>query len=480
MGFFDIWRNTKPITVAAGNNAGVSRPVQMQFRFLENGQVIWFADNQEELLKNGFLDNHVVFTLADYKAKKVASVPWILSEVKSKTLHKRYKALLKEATPASFDMALRIKKEALEEVENEDIMKIFETPNPYMSYEEFAYGTSIYKDFVGCSYWDAVRGGSVNDPTIGKIRELYLPFAHQRRIKSGGLSRPIAGYYSINNPDITIDASNVYQMRNFSPRNEDATGTQSLYGLPRIYAGRKLLQKYNEGIKTEADILQKKGQRHIVHPKNLHENQDVSYTSMAKARDGWEQKLNEAGPGGIAINNTELGVITVGFTPKDLGILESSKADKEDFCAMWNLNPMLFGWASNTTYTNFPEARKMAITDAIIPELEAMKHGFNKFYLPSHDASGKYSIDYDLEFFSEMQADMKSTVEWMTNAGVYTPNEIRAATRYGVAKDENADKIIVKSGLKLLENIGTESFAGDLDMVDEVIDDEDKINQNEN
>ena len=470
MGLFDIWKSSEGLekrnVLLPAALGGVSRPVEMQFRFLPNGQVIWYAADQGAMLEYGYLDNHVVFTVANWKANKIASIPPILYAVKDKREYKKYRLLLSDATPESLEASRYAKYKALEEVENPEIMKIFEQPNPHMRYKEFAYGTIIYKDFVGCAYWDAVRSGSVNDPTVGKIKELYLPHAHQRRIKSGGPGNPVDKYFSVLNPDKYIDAKNVYQFRNFNPQNTDGTGTQFLYGLSRLHPARKILQKYNEGTEAEANLLQKKGMRDIVFPKNLPDNTSPSYEGLQKTRDAWDRKINDSEPASILLSEGELGSIRVGFSPVELGLDSSQKTTKEDFCALFNISPMIFGWASNTTYTNFPEARRMAITDAIIPELEDLKDAYNSFYMPSYDDSGKYVIDFDLEALPEMQSDMEKTVKWMKAAGAYTTNEIRLATRYGVSKEINADKIIVSSGSKLLENVGLESFPGDPDSID--------------
>jgi hypothetical protein len=474
MGLIDIWKKDKPVIVRSSTGlSGVSRPLEMQLRWLPNNQVVWYSENREELLDKGYLGNHIVFTIMDWKAQKVALAPPLLYERKDERQFKKYKALMQSKTLEGFLRANDIKMKALVEVEGADIMKIFDRPNPFMTWFEFAYGHCIYKDSAGSAYWEAARAGSALDPTIGKIKELYLPPAHHMRIVSGGITKPVDKYFLTTNPEVKIDGKNVHQTRNFDPRY-GGSELQFLYGLPRLYPLRKLLQKNNEAIGTEADIMQKKGIRQIVSPKSLPENSDVDYDQFSQTRDAWDKKMNSNGPGSIMINSHELTQITIGFTPEELGLLESGKADKQDFCAAWHMPANLFGWSEQKTYDNLPESRRIALTDAVLPELEAFKGGLNTFLLPSYYGdSSKFYIDYDYDVFPELQEDIDKKIVRMSKSNSFTVNEFRQVQGWGNDPGENSDKILVSGSLKLLENIGLESFPGDPDLIDD-IDEEDE------
>lgn len=211
-----------------GNNL----PKEMVFRFLPNGQVVWYdSSDQGTILQKGYLGNHVVFSIADWIAKKVATVPPILYQVKDEKAHKRYKSLLKDPTPESLMRALDLRGKALEEVEDAPMMELFNRPNEIMSWSELAYGWYVYKAIVGSAYIGGVRSGL--DASTGKIQEMWLYPAHLIQIHSEGIYRPISGYSLQSSPDKIIDAANVLQIRNFSPRYENET--QWLYGLSLIH-----------------------------------------------------------------------------------------------------------------------------------------------------------------------------------------------------------------------------------------------------
>lgn len=453
-----------------GKKAAPTRPVsnkpkEMIFRFLPSGQVVWYGNKGQDYMDKGYLGNHVVFSIVDWIAQKVASAPPILYEVKDEKEHKRYKSLLKEATPESVFAASMMKHKALEEVDGGEMMNLFEQPNEIMPWHEFAYGHTVYKLINGSSYWGGVRNG-LNDPTEGNIREMWLYPAGDVEIISGGIMRPIEGYKLQTSPDTIINAANVMQLRNFSP--DYATPTQWMYGLSKLHAARHILQEYNEATEVKVDMFQRRGVRDIVFPKGV-EWEEAAIGQALKAQDDINRKIMQSGQGGIIANSVELGTIRVGLSPVELGILENQNITRKDFCALFHVPSVLFDWSEHTTYNNLSESRKIALTDAVLPELEAMKDGLNNWLVPSWypEKTGigkkrRYLLDFDYEYFPEMQADVSKTVDWMDKAGCLTTNEKRAAIRYDAAPDENADKVLVGNNVKLLENVGIDSFDSDV------------------
>jgi phage portal protein BeeE len=460
MGIFDlnIWRDKKPSVNQAAVRAAIPTPMQMMFRFVGDGNVAWYSEGGDTMIKKGFLENHVVYTVQDWKCQKVASVPPVLFRVKNKKSYQKYRALLKNATPESVQQAQIERYKALEEVENNEIMAILNQPNPLMGWFQFAYGYCLYKDQVGASYFMGVRSGSVNDKTKGKIKEMYLPPAHNMRIVSGGAFQPIKEYYLTTSPNEKIEAANVCRIANFSPEYDNEV--QHLYGLSRLRASKNILLKYNEGTAVEANLLQKRGLRDIVFRKsatseNPVDAEEQTFEQLQDARDEWERKVLDSESGSIMLSESELGSIRVGMSLADLKILESQKVTKEDICAAWHIHPMVVGYEGQTTYTNFAEARKMAITDAVIPELEALKDALNNWFLPSFGEG--YVIDFDLDFFSELQEDKKAKAEWLDKVPL-TSNEFRVAMGWDEDPGVNSRKVLINSGKKILDDLDVISF----------------------
>jgi len=463
MGFLGDFFNKKAQKTTPANT---NRPLEMQFRFLANGQVQWFPRNAEEFITNGYLGNHAIFTIQDWKCQKVASAPSLVYEKRDEKTYKKYKNFIKGRTEESFMRARDIKHKALTEITNHDMQKVLDKPNPFMSAFEFYYGLQAYVDLVGAGYIEGVRDSM--DGVTGKIKEMYLPPAHQMVIVSGGISNPMKEFYLSSNPEVRISSQNVCQIRNFSPIY--STGYEHLYGLSRLHAARDIVYSYNKGIEAEASIFEDRGVRTLVSPKNMTDSNgtsmnDLTVEQASDLRDNFNRKIKEVGSGGILFGTVEMNAINIGISPKDMGIVESKKMTKSDYCALYHIPDILFGWSdSNSTYNNLAESRKIALTDSVIPELEKLSDHLNGWLTESYDPGGKAGlvIGHDYEYFSEMQQDRKALVEWMDKANCLTIDERREMLNYGAAdpKEENARKIIVSSNMKLLETMDMESFAG--------------------
>lgn len=448
---------------------GTSRPVEMIMYWMPSGQVVWYENKGQDFLDNGYLGNHVVFSIQDWKSGKVATPPPIIYRIKDQKSYRRYKALMKADDVAKgFQQAMVLKGRALEEIEDTELSKVLARPNPYMGWKEFAYGTVTYKDIVGSGYWLGVRDG-INDPTKGRIKEIWLPPAHQMQIVSGGIQQPIKEYFLTNSPDKKIAAENVRQLRNFSPRYDVPSGW--LYGLSRLHAANSILKKYNEGTAVEVDVYQRKGIRDILFPKGGDGVDAPTLEETQAVKDKFNAELSAVGHGGIMANNQELGSIRVGLSPTELGILESQKITKQDFCALYHIPDVIFSWDARSTYNNLSESRKIALTDAVLPELEALKEAINDWLVPSYYPNGDVVVDFDYEVFPELQEDIAEKVKWMNEANCLTTNEKRVALRYDADPDPNADKIVVASGMQFLEDVGTDSFETDPEAANTFTDD---------
>lgn len=453
MGLFDIFRS-KPQPKA-------SEPVQMIFRWLPDGQVVWYADGGQSMIDNAYMNNHVVWTVQDWKASKVASAPPLVYKVKDEKAYNKYRYLMKSVDPGKFSQIHGLKKKALEEVEDHKVIDLLNKPNSLMSRYEMFYGLTVYKDIVGSGYLLAVRNGIVS-PTEGEITELWLPPAHQMVITSGGVMNPVKEYSLSSNPEKKISAKNVCQVRHFSPDHKNPTAW--LYGMSRLQAGKSIIQKYNEGNESETSVFQSKGIRDIIFPKGQYDPGDITTGQGETVRDKFNRQLRESGNGGIMTNNVEIGSIRVGFSPSELGISTSQETTKKDICSMYQLPAEIFNWSpGSSTFNNVSEARKRALTDAVLPELEILKDALTKFIIPSFTKDKDYVIDFDDEYYAELQDDKAEQVKWMSEAPL-TPNERREVLGYDARDDDpNGNKIIIPSKYQLLESMGTESFGSNPD-----------------
>lgn len=432
---------------------GVSRPLEMTWQFTAEGQIVMFSSNSPQLLEDAYFHNHVVWTVQDWKASKVASAPPLLYKVKNEKMYRKYRAQMKDVNYKNFWQIHDLKRKALEEVEDHAILDVLKNPNPLMSGYEFFYGHTVYKDIVGSSYMMAVRDG-LDDPTQGQIRELWLPPAQNMTIISGGVANPVSKYKLTGAPDKDIDAKNVCHIRHFSPHHD---AIQRLYGMSRVYPAQSIIKEYNSSVEYKTGINQSKGVRAVIFPKGVNDIGMVDITEAAAVQDKLNARLANSADGGIMASNVEIGVVNVGFTPEQLGTLKSNRETKKDICALYHVSDIIFGWSESATYNNMLEARKISLTDAVLPELEILKDALSGWLLPSFTKDKDYVIDFDDEWYAELQADKAEQVKWM-NAAPLTPNERREVLGYERTEDLNGDKVIIGNNFQLLETLGTDSL----------------------
>lgn len=453
MGFLGDWYKLRTKAKDSGS-IGLSQPLRMQFRFVGANQVVWSTANSENFIENGFLDNNAVFTVQDWKSQKCATARPIVYQKRDEKSYRKYKALLTSATKESLQWARDMQHKALEEIEGHEMQQVLDRPNPYMTRFEFEYGLMAYLDLTGDGYIFGVRDGV--DGTTGKIKEMYLPPAHD----VSGLVKgyEIIKYFLQTAPDIFIDAKNVCHLRNFNPARR--LNGEFHTGLSRLHSLSKLIDSYRENITAEASIYSDKGVRTMVFPKGEKDPYAATTEQKASMRDVFNQQLKEAGQGGIITSSVEVGSINLGFNPKDLGLVDSRKDIKIDICAAYHIPPEIFNWGAHSAYENLPTNRKIAITDAVLPEYEKKTNAYNNWLTPSYDPDGRQGlvIGYNLDDFNELQPDKNELATWMEKVPGLSANQWLEAFGYGAGKDVNADKMLISNKYSLLETLGTDSL----------------------
>ncbi|MCF0059957.1 phage portal protein [Dyadobacter chenwenxiniae] len=458
MGFLgDFYnKNIKLKRQNAPSVVGVSQPLRMQFRFMGVNQFVWNTVTTDDFVENGFLGNGVVFTVQDWKSQKCATARPLVYQKRDEKSYRQYKSFLTNPTKDSFLRARDIQFKALEEISGHEMQNVLDNPNPFMTRFEFEYGLTAYLDLTGDGYIFGARDSI--DGTTGKIREMYLPQAQDVAGVMNGYE--ITKYYLQSNPGTYIDARNVCHLRNFNPTRRIIG--QYHKGLSRLHALSPLVDSYRENITAEASIYADKGVRTMVFPKGQMDPNEGSIEQKQSMRDLFNQQLKESSAGGIITSSVEVGSINLGFNPKDLGLVESRQDIKIDICAAYHIPPELFGWGAHSAYENLPTNRKIAITDAVLPEYEKRINKYNQWLTPSYDPDGKQGlvIGYNLDDFNELQPDRNELATWMERVPGLTANQWLEAFGYGAGNDENANKMLISTKFKLLEQIGVESFEG--------------------
>jgi len=448
MGLFDIFKKKSVVLQPSS-----AQPANLIFRMMGANPVIFFADDTDTYLRKGFEGNHVIFTVADWAARKMTLVPPILYDTKDKGAAKDYQALRKEGSLGNYIESLRIKNKAFVEVKQHPLLDVLKNPNPTMSWDEFIYGFYIYKKFVGRSVIQGISTG--NGLNANKMQELWLLPANYIQAVSGSGLNIIDYYQDSRNPAEKIPTEQIMIARNFSA-NYTVAGSH-LSGQSIMQAARGLLTKSNSALEAESESLQNRGARTLVFPTvpkeligaaiTLPDGETVDSMNVAL-----NKRLREAGNQGVVVNSLPLGVAQIGLSPVDLQILETNKMDIQAWCSLFHVDSrVVFNDHQSSTKDNMQAARLNSITDGVLPELEALKNCLNQTFVKSWGDG--LMLDFDYTILPEIQKELRDTAKEMKDTEVFTINEIRDMWKFGAYEGENGDKILVSSNKQILDDL---------------------------
>jgi len=443
-----LGNNQKAITLP--NHAAV--PSQLLWHLMGGVPVIWYTGNTDTYLRKGFEGNHVVFTIADWCARKLAAIPPILYDTKDEGAAKDYKFLRKHLSIENIAQAQKIKARAFVEVREHKILDVLMQPNELMPYDEFMYGWYIFKKFVGKADIQGIATTGVN-PGIANL--YLLPSNYIQAVAGQGLT-VIDHFIDTRQPSVHIPTEQILEIRNFSA-NYQSAGAQ-LQGMSVMQAASKLLTKSNDSLSAQAETLQNRGARGILAPNlsgaDLAGLQLPSGATMDTMNAEMRKRLSEAGNQGVITHSIPMSYISIGMTSVEMQTLESDKLDNAAWASLFHVDSrVVLNDHQSSTKDNMQTARLDSILDGVLPEAEAFKNGINAWMLPTYDNKGRYYFDMDYTVLPEIQRQLRDTAKEMSDAGIFTPNEIREVWKYDAYPHANANKILVATTKQLLDDM---------------------------
>jgi hypothetical protein len=134
----------------------------------------------------------------------------------------------------------------------------------------------------------------------------------------------------------------------------------------------------------------------------------------------------------------------------DLEVAELSKIDFKKLCNAFGVSDILFNNDSSSTESNVKEQMKRLYTNTILPIAILVKDALNKSLVTDENVI----INYDLSGVTELQDDMKEKAAIFSQLPIMIPNDILEAFNYERQKDPLMDKVYVKNGYTLIEDLG--------------------------
>ena len=380
MGLFDFL-NTKK-----------SGPVKFSERFnslfLQRlGKVSSYEDDNRTYIEQGYQKNPIVYAITQNIVKNASRVRWYIKD--------------KDGNEVTVPLL-------------SDLMK---RPNVMQSWQDFIQDALTHKILEGNSFVTGEFGRGVNSD---KYNTLYSIPSEDIQIIATNDFRGIQGYKLdfAWAEDTMIPATDVLHLRNPNPDFDETDNW--LFGQSSFRAAKKSIQAYNESLDAGVWYLANKGAQKILTYKE-------DYELPPEAEDALKSKLRAQAQGtknngNIPIIDGDFDVVDISSNAADLLVLEQRDQAAMEICNVIGFPSQLIG-LNNATYQNAKEAKKGLWETCIIPELDELAAGFNRWLAPQF---GEYTICYDTSSIDALQEDKLMRGKAITAfAGMVTINEAR-------------------------------------------------------
>jgi len=388
--------------------------------------VLWNRENDDSYITQGYQKNATIYSLINLITKAATTIPFQVYEKTSENDYKRYKALTSGIMDAaSIQKASILQKNALVELQDTELHKILERPNPAQSYNAWLTELIAFGKLTGNRYIYGI--GPDTGANVGKFTELYVMPSQVMEIISNGIMEPVSQYKLEYNGTKYIDASEICHIKDFNPYY-DGTGSH-LYGQSPLQAGLRSLTTNNEAVQTGVKYLQNQTARGLL----TSEMGDINEVQAQQLKDKFRrQHQGSDNAGDIIITPNKMSWINFGLNASDISLIAQYNASIKDLCNIYNVPVQLLNNTDSSSYNNMKEAKKALYQNAVIPELIKIKDELNRWLAPKY--GDKLCIEFDFSVIPELQEETDKVVDQLSKAWWITPNEKRAAMNYG--KDE--------------------------------------------
>ena len=361
------------------------------------GKIQTYSDRGDTYIEEGYQNNPIVYSIVNIAAKNGATARWVCKDRKTGEPIKNY---------SNVEYALKA---------------LMSNPSPDKCWEDFIKELITQKVLTGNAFAAVSRYGSkAINGLSGRPSELFMMPSNEIQIWLNDPQNSIEQFVldfqgSNDSPEYGVKAKDVLHVRSDNP--DYSIEGDFLWGQSPFRAARRSIQTYNDSLETGVWLLQNRGAETIL------VNQDADLELSNEAVDALKSKLREQAQspknaGNMPIIDANLGVLNVGGNADDILLLQQRQQAAVEICNSLNFPVQLIG-IENATYQNAKEAKKALWQNVIIPELEEIKNGLNRWLAPQF--SPRIYLDYELYHIDALKEDRPLT----ELANLATVNEAR-------------------------------------------------------
>lgn len=414
------------------NEDSVNKLYESLSRYLGKGLFVWNKSDFKAIIEEGYLFNPDVYSIINKIIQTASTVSFELYEVKNDKMLSKYRSAVKNF---HMDDALMYRTKALEPVEEHDILKLLDNPNPNTTNTVFTQSFLGYYCLLGNSYLYKIVVAGSKDNMPGELQ--VLP-AYMVKIIFGSPAQPIKGY-SIddwNNTKYNFLPEEIYHFKTFNP---DYSTNQFMYGA--MPSANPSMTKSNKSYTAAVSLITNLGAMGILSSGN---DMTIAPEGAKAIRDKYMAEYGgEKNRGKIMIVGQKMEYINMAQSITDLNLIQGQEQDFLTLCRVYNIDSRIMGYVKGSTFSNMAEAKKDFMQNRILPLKYMEAEAYNKFLIPSYEARDKkkYHLDICTDDIPEMQTDLDKLSTRIQNEikkGLLSPAEGAKLLGYPELTDELA------------------------------------------
>jgi len=407
-------------------------------RFLNANALPAINSDGYNYTENMFKTIGAVYEVTDLISKKVVKCPLVFYKVKDKKKLQQSKSVEK-SDPVQ---AYLLKMQAVEEIEDYGLKQMLANPNPFQTGDQLIWTIVLSYLLQGNTYAYGSKVGR-------KVKEMWCFPNMFIEANNLDLLDPILGYKLQNTAQTPFAKDEIYHLKTANPAPVDIT-MEYLYGVAPMRAYLESIRTLKEA-KTQASKQVKNGGAFgILSPKNKEdrltkEQKEALHTRMVEARKSNDEIAR------IFASSISLDWQSIGLPIAELQLLELMGASQEDVYRGYHV-PLQYLNQKASTSNNQNTAVKQLIYDAVSPICDVITEFLTRFVGVGY---GDIIIECDYTQLPEMAVNMAEVAKFITALpkGTLTPNEVRAAIRYGEKSEAYMNEHYVENGLVKLSSV---------------------------
>jgi len=368
----------------------------------------------QDLAKEGYLQNAIVYRCVNEISKGASAVPFIL-------------------------------KDGDQILEEHPLITLLNRPNPLQSYSEFFNSLYGYLLLSGNAY--VLKVGS----EMGAPQELHQLRPDRITIKGHGKAIPDRYEYIINGR--TESVYEVDQENGFSELKHIKLWNplDDYYGCSPLNAAAVEIDQFNMSSEHNVNLLQNGARPSgavIFKPKD-DEGFNVNLTEPQR-----QQLLTDLNNRFQGTNNAGRPLLLegdfdwkeMGLSPKDMDFLNLKRMSATEIALCFGVPSQLVGVPDAQTYANVAEARLALYEETIIPYLRKIASDLNEWLVPMF--GDRLHLEFDIDQIPALTERRRKVYENITSAvreGIMTRNEARE--RIGLEPVDGADGLYISATL---------------------------------